>query len=347
MESLEHLITRSIRTYYKNRLIAPIIYLCFMVVIAVIYPVMNLIAPSDYSEDGINLSRMHQEDERFGTFKLYNLYFTGYIKSLGDNTIGYYYYTMIGNDCVVVLLDPLTCQQGEPIISEVRILGEVLLDSTITTEMLSNLATDLNWSEQGIMETVSRYTISEPDANSLPVSLVKWIYILTGLFTVVAIVTYSRFIAFPQFCPSMLHLYAYGKPIDILEQAEQELYEAPQLVAGDMYITEHYFAQVSPYGVALVPLAEILWVYKYSKLNTLIWTPLKINYYLYIVAGKRQYIRCPKSSNKDLDGIMDYLYAANPDILVGFTEENRQIVKQHRNAISYRRRLVKLLMTNI
>ena len=37
----------------------------------------------------------------------------------------------------------------------------------------------------------------------------------------------------------------------------------------------------------------------------------------------RQTIHCPKNAKSDIDGVIDYLSEANPDILVGFTERNR------------------------
>ena len=347
MNLLEHLITNTIRTYFKNRLYAPVIYLVFLGIFAFVFPIMNLIAPYDYTEDSMDLQKMYQEGEIYGNFKLYNLYFTGYTKSIANETMGYYYYTMYKDDCVIVLLDPYTCDQGKPIISALRFLGAVLHNSPTSISMLGYLATDLNWNTTGIMETVSDYCISEPDANSLPTQFIKIMYIATGLFAIASILTYSVFIAFPQFCPAVLQLWEYGKPSEILEQVEEEIATAPQLVSGDMYITEHFFAQISKTEVSIVPLAEILWIYKYAMMHNFGSNPMKINYNLYLLAGRRQLLKCPISPGEDVDGIMEYLSAANPEMLVDFTEETRKLVKEHRDALSFKTKIRKILMTRI
>lgn len=44
--------------------------------------------------------------------------------------------------------------------------------------------------------------------------------------------------------------------------------------------------------------------------------------------NKHVYIHCPKNIKSDIDGIIDYLSEANHNILVGFSEENRQKIRE-------------------
>ena len=94
-------------------------------------------------------------------------------------------------------------------------------------------------------------------------------------------------------------------------------------VAGPMFITEHYFIMTSPYGNAIVPIQEILWIYKHSTLHKMLWYHFSISYTMHITANKHMYVNCPKNTKSDIDGIIDYLAEANHNILVGFNEENR------------------------
>ena len=114
----------------------------------------------------------------------------------------------------------------------------------------------------------------------------------------------------------------------MLSQAEEELATLPQLATEDMFITEHYFIVLANYGVAIVPIQEIIWIYKYSTLHKILWHHFSISYTLHITANKHLYIQCPKNMKSDIDGIIDYLSEANHEILVGFNEENRLKVKQ-------------------
>ncbi|SHJ35356.1 DUF6709 family protein [Pseudobutyrivibrio xylanivorans] len=328
MDSLEHLITRSIKTYYKNRLYAPIIFLVILMALAVIFPVKHMLLPRTYSADNVSLYQLYNNKETYGKFKLSNLYFTGYTSKWLDRTRGYYYYTMLGSECVIVLLDPDTCEQGAPTIEQLTVRGQILYESEAARSLLSNLARDLNWSEDGILSTVSSYTISEPDATGFVSKAFEFFYVLTGAYSALSIIIYCVFIAFPVVSIPVQKTRAYGKPAEILAEAEEELATLPQLATEDMFITEHYFIETSSYGVAIVPIDAIIWIYKYSTMHKFLWHHFSITYTLYITAAKRHYIKCPKNIKSDIDGIMDYLAEANHDILVGFSEENRLKVEE-------------------
>ena len=95
-----------------------------------------------------------------------------------------------------------------------------------------------------------------------------------------------------------------------------------------MFITEHYFIETAIYGTAIIPIDQIIWIYKYSTLHKFFWYHFSISYTLHISANKHLYIQCPKNIKSDIDGIMDYLAEANHNILVGFNEKNRLEVQK-------------------
>jgi len=347
MDSLEHLITRSIKSYYKNRLYAPIIFLAILIAILVFLPVQHMLLPNTYAEEDINLYEMYKSKELYGRFQLKNLYFTGYTSKWLDQTRGYYYYTMLDSECVVVLLSPNTCDQGTPTIEEVTISGEILYDSDSARNLLTNLAADLNWSEEGILSTVSSYVISEPDATGLAARAFEFFFYLFGIYSLSLILMCSLFIVFPVLSIPVQKTRAYGKPSEILAEAEEELATLPQLATEDMFITEHYFIETSSYGVAIVPIDAIIWIYKYSTMHKFLWHHFSITYTLHITAGKRHYIKCPKNIKSDIDGIIDYLSEANHNILVGFSEENRLKVEEIQNDFDIIRKITAFLSRRV
>ncbi|QFJ54425.1 DUF6709 family protein [Pseudobutyrivibrio xylanivorans] len=347
MDSLEHLITRSIKTYYKNRLYAPIIFLVILLVLSFIFPVWHMLFPKTYSEDSVSLHDLYNDKETYAKFDLSNLYFTGYTSKWLDNTRGYYYYTMINSECVIVLLDPDTCEQGAPNIDELKVTGKILYESQAARTLLSNLAHDLNWSEEGILSTVSSYTISEPDATGFVTRAFELFFVIFGIYSLINIIVCCVFIVFPVLSIPVQKTRAYGKPAEILAEAEEELATLPQLATEDMFITEHYFIETSSYGVAIVPIDAIIWIYKYSTMHKFLWHHFSITYTLYITAGKRHYIKCPKNIKSDIDGIMDYLAEANHDILVGFSEENRLKVEEIQNDFAIVRKITSFLSQRV
>ena len=116
--------------------------------------------------------------------------------------------------------------------------------------------------------------------------------------------------------------------VTAINKAEEELATLPQLATEDMFITEHFFIEISTDGIAFVPIQEIIWLYKHSTLHKFFWYHFSISYTLCISAKKHLYIQCPKNLKSDIDGIIDYLAEANHNILVGFNEKNRLKVQE-------------------
>lgn len=148
---------------------------------------------------------------------------------------------------------------------------------------------------------------------------------LYAFISLILLVIYYRF---PLLSPPVRQLSRFGKPAELLAEAEEELATLPQLATDDMFITEHYFIETSKYGIAIVPIREIIWVYKHSTLHKFFWYHFSISYTA-AHYGKQAFISPLSEKYKsDIDGIMDYLAEANHDILVGFSEENRLAVQE-------------------
>ena len=326
-ENFEHYISKNIKAYYRRRIFSPVFYLAFLLILSIFFPMRNMVFPKNISE-GSSLSKLYEKKDYFVDVTLHDLYFTGYKKDWVGINVGYFYYTMYEDDCIIVLLKPSTSQQGAPQIDELTIRAQILPNATSENLLLENLAEDLSWTSTGIKKTISSIMLSEPDGCGPRTTLLRYFVSLSVLYSLVSILIYLLYMLRPDFSPPIRKLAPYGRPKKILEKAEEELLTLPQLATDDMFITEHYFIETSNYGVAIVPIQEIIWIYKYSTLHKLLWHHFSISYTLYITAGKRQYIKCPKNTKTDIDGIMDYLAEANHSILVGFSEENRKTVEE-------------------
>ena len=188
---------------------------------------------------------------------------------------------------------------------------------------MASLATDLDWTESGISSQVSEYYFSEPDYHVTATTILFIVYFSTMIYAILYILTCLVCIRFPVLSPPCQNLVVFGHPAKLLAQAEEELATLPQLATEDMFITEHFFIMTSPDANAVVPIQEILWIYKHSTLHKILWYHFSISYTMHITANKHMYVNCPKNTKSDIDGIMDYLAEANHNILVGFSEENR------------------------
>ncbi len=315
-------ITKHIRSYYRRRMLAPAFYLILLAILAFIVPVFSMLSPKKVSYT-YNLENGYNNGVRYVQITMTNLYFTGYTKNWLDSTSGYYYYTTINDECVIVLLEPKTCQQGVPTIENLTVRAKILEESEAVDTLITNLAADLAWSTDGISATISSYTLSQPDAVGLTTRVFLYVYVITGLLAILSLLHCLLCLLFPGISGPCLRLMHYGKPWEVLRQAEEELSTLPQLATEDMFITEHFFIETSSYGVAIVPISEMVWIYKYSHRHKFLWHTFNISYTMHITAYGNRYVHCPKNTKSDIDGIMDYLAEANHSILVGFNEKNR------------------------
>ena len=325
-ETYDHYITKHIRHIYCQRLISPILYLLLLAALWLVFPLYEILFPQPMENPG-SLEKYGSSHASYVELRLTDLYFTGYANTVFGQTNGYFYYTFWEDQCVIVLLAPDTCEEGIPHIESVDIRGRVLKGNGAYDALLDSLAQDLNWTTEGILEKVNGYFISEPAFGLSANRLLAAVYIVTGAYALVRLLCYLLYACVPACCPPCRKLRLFGKPSALLSQAETELATLPQLTTEDMFITEHFFIALSRYGVALVPIEEMIWIYKYSTLKKIFWYHFNISYTLHINASRHFYIQCPKNEKSDIDGIIDYLSEANHDILVGFSEENRLKVR--------------------
>ncbi len=326
IENYEHYISKNIRAFYKRRLGAPILYICLLAVLWFIFPLPDIYSPVEIDESQ-TIENVYKNGDEYVTVDLSNLTFTGYTSTRFGSTNGYFYYGENENGIFIVLLSPSTCEEGLPSIDWIRVTSRIMKGNASYQSLLARLAEELEWTEIGIQNQLPDYYFSEPDYNPTATTILFLIYFGTIFYALVCFLLYLVYIFFPFLAPACQNLVVFGNPKEQLEEAEEELATLPQLATEDMFITEHYFILTSHYGNAIVPIQEILWIYKYSTLHKFLWYHFSISYTLHISANKHLFIQCPKNMKSDLDGIIDYLSEANHNILVGFTEANRAKVE--------------------
>lgn len=320
--NFEHYITRNIRAFYKRRLFSPILYLLILLVLWIVFPLGEMLSPLPL-KNASQIEGVYEAKKEYVTVTFEDLTFTGYTTNRFGSTNGYWYYGIKDDVCYIVLLTPLTCEEGNPSIENLSVTCRIVNHPKLYEKLLNELSTDLEWTTEGMANQLPNVFYSEPDYNPITNFVLFLIYFGTLLYTLLTLIRYILYIFFPYLAPACQNLIVFGNPKKQLEEAEEELATLPQLATEDMFITEHYFIMTSPYGNAIVPIQEILWIYKYSTLHKFLWYHFSISYTLHIAANKHMFIQCPKNIKSDIDGIMDYLSEANHDILVGFTEENR------------------------
>ncbi|MFP3155233.1 hypothetical protein LQZ18_12575 [Lachnospiraceae bacterium ZAX-1] len=324
-------ISNSIRMVYRRRLLPPLIYFIILALLTFPLSIPDILFPKEIA-NGSALKTMYENGDSYVRAVFHDLYFTGYTNTNFGITAGYYYYTLWEDHVVIVLLSTKTSESGLPLIEKATISGCILKEGQAFEQVLGQIASDLTWTMSGISGKVSPYFISEPAYKSIANLLLMAVYSLTGLYALLHLILYTIYILFPILSPPCQQLGRFGKPSKLLFLAEVELATLPQLATEDMFITEHFFIELASYGIAIVPIQEMLWIYKHSTLHKIFWYHFSISYTLHITANKHLHIDCPKNMKSDIDGIIDYLAEANHAILVGFSEDNRIKVRKLQNS---------------
>lgn len=342
----DHYISNSIKKLYRQKLYSPILYLLLLIILWLYLPISSILFPKAV-DAGETLAELYHSDDHYIRITLTDLKFTGYTQEALGQTRGYYYYTMQDDSCHFVLLSPHTSEEGLPEIDRVTFNAKIQKTSPSYMDFLDKLSSDLNWTVSGIRTFSPDYYISEPGFRHGYSLFLILLYIATGAYALLSIILYLIYIRFPWLAPPCKQLQRFGSPKKLLAQAEEELATLPQLATEDMFITEHFFIEISTNGIAFVPIREIIWIYKHSTLHKIFWYHFSISYTMCISARKKLYIQCPKNQKSDIDGIIDYLAEANHDILVGFSEKNRQKVHEMQGSSLRFDKLVALLKKRI
>jgi len=269
-ENFEHYITRNIVAFYKRRLSSPIIYLLILLVLWIIFPLGEMLSPMPL-KNASQIEGVYEAGKEYVTVTFEDLTFTGYTTSRFGSTNGYWYYGEKDDICFIVLLTPFTCEEGNPFIEKLTTTCHIVDHPKLYEQFLSAISTDLEWNLEGISNQLPPVFYSEPDYNPMTNILLFLVYFGTLIYATISLVRYTLFIYYPHLAPACQNLVVFGNPKKQLEEAEEELATLPQLATEDMFITEHYFIMTSPYGNAIVPIQEILWIYKYSTLHKLLW----------------------------------------------------------------------------
>ncbi len=326
----QHYITDSIRKVYAHKIYMPLLMVFLLVLLWIAFPIQTLMFPTSIHQ-GDDLAKRNSFRTTSVKVKIDQLYFTGYTSSLFGRSNGYFYYTIWNDKCLIVLLSPSTCQEGLPSMENVTIHANISEPGRSYDQLMFNLSNDLNWTSEGLLEQMDSYYLDEVEVTGFSTTLFLVLYIGCALYTLLYLALCILWMISPELAPPVRSMRRFGDAKKLLALAENELATLPQLATEDMFITESFFIVISPYGVAIVPINEIIWIYKHSTLHKFLWYHFVISYTLHITGNHHFYIRCPKNIKSDIDGIMDYLAEANHNILVGFNEKNRLKVQEIQN----------------
>ena len=312
----------NIRAFYRMRIICPIILIVVLVALSVATPVKTMFKPRE-AQRGASLEQLYEDNDTYLNVALDDLNFTGYTNESMGNVRGYYYYAKWGKKYVIVLVSPNSCQQGISHMDRYEARVKIEPEPKAFDKLFPLLAMDLKWNSSGISDHMESCLLSEPSAHGFAVYASLLVYAVAFIYGVVNFIAYLVYMINPLLSPFCRTLGKKKEAKERMEQAEEELSQRPQLASEDVFITENFFVEASETEFCIVPLKEIIWIYRHAGLHFIFGKVRPVQEALYVITKTQGPFKCVALRQEDIDGVIDYLSEANKEILIGYTEENR------------------------
>ena len=254
------------------------------------------------------------------------IYYTGYDLKIGDKTKGSYYYELVdANHCYFFLMEEATDTE-EKSYKQSGFLVKAEETDGLFDNMLEILSRDINWNYYDLKNITSSTIFVQANHE-------RWIYYVSFLGLIVV-----AFVCMYVVCSNMIYcLEPYLHPavrrikkyVKYSNDEDMELDIDYQLVsdvadAGGMYITDKFFVHMGSFYIDIIPISEIVFVYKHSQRIGMPGAHFKLTYTVHILGKKRFKCSCPGKKKEDADLILDKFNEIYPEIINGYTEENKK-----------------------
>lgn len=332
------MIQRHIRKMLVYHLLAALLVMLALYVLIAVIPFQKVFSPAPVTKLS-ELETMYDEGEEYVSFTVEELHYTGYNQMKSGEKEGSYYYVIENGVCYFLLLKAEDEQERTEELAETSVIasrtvtGRILKNDDILKKMAEKLASDLTWSETGLLEVSSLVYLSEP---AYHLAGHQWAYrILHALFYTAGIIAAGIviIIAEPRLHPSMIKILSYGSVKKHLELANRELMEPVERDYGRLKITKHYMVNLGRRHIFILPLKHIVWVFRIGDIKRKSIRFIHIRYNLYIYA--RYGVRMISSSmtSESAAEVIRYLKAYSEDILTGYSEENHKLAKHYQKNV--------------
>lgn len=319
----KQIIKAYIRKLYILKLIPTFIFFIICLYLWKNMHFANIISPPVVS-NAIQLNEAVQSKNYYIRLSVPTLYYSGYDCISDYGICGSYYYAYIDDTCVFILVSNETSNNRTQKLNDVSINAKIKNDTAASDYLINHFADDINWTVSGMKSISASYIISEPDYKSLSLHILLLLLLSAGIYALIYMLICIFYFLQPQFSSVLRHLGLPKKALQALEQANYELKNLRLFYCADISITSHYFIELNKTSVSIIPLNEIIWVYKHSYLQHFAIKNRHLRYTL-CIHTKHKTFYCHNKEKEDADKVLSYFESSHPDILIGYSPENKHI----------------------
>lgn len=269
-------------------------------------------------------STVYASDVEYVEITLNNAHYTGYDYYLRGKKYASYYYSLINNSCTLILVKTDHHKKLPEVLDNYTIKARLIENSKSTDKVISSMSADLDWTYEGLNSVVSSITIDETKYH-----LEIYFYLAVCLGTI-ALILISFIIAnviyaiFPVLYPACIYFKRLSGRENKIMHVNKELSSNVILKSGNIILTEHYIISTSPFSIEIIPINKIIWAYEHSTWHHFLWFKTKLTYTLNLLCKHRIHAYSPRNTKEDIDVVINYLQDNYPDIIFGYTKENKK-----------------------
>lgn len=323
---------KHIRSVGLRRLLWPLLPMLFAVITINWIPFKEIIHPMVVNSTGEAIEAV-EDGHKYLQINIDQVVYSGYNYMKDEKIYGEYYYDLVDDKtCLFYLFDPIDQDVEQYLLEDVHRTVKVVDTDGIFDNMLEMFSNSIDWTYDGVNEITKDYVLTEKGYNK-PMYIAMFCALVALFVYGAALFAYNMLlILMPWMSPKILYAKLkrekslfkmdrfVGSVVDEMENVEP--------IGNGMYITKHYFLDLSKSEFTIVPLDEIKMAYEHGTLKTFLGLHLAVTYTLHLKCSNIVRFHAPRKKLSDVHAVLDYLRENRPEILIGYTSENRKLFKR-------------------
>lgn len=258
-----------------------------------------------------------------------NLHYTGFDCLVNGRLRGFYYYTLADGRCQFYLLKAGNANTPEPVIARQPIKGTLTaMDSEIYKELTAKMALTAGWTMEGVQSISSPYLVSSLNRFQRRQILSAAVLALCLLTATLKLLLTLFYLFFPLCSPPLKFLRRHGGMQGHLTKAEMEMKHTSLVHSGSLWLTPNYLVKSDGPDAAVIPLETVVRVYCHGRMKHFFGRKRSLQYSLHVVTSDHRSCGFCYYPREFLDNLITALSEVWPDILTGYSDENKKAAEK-------------------
>ena len=262
------------------------------------------------------------------------LHYTGYDYMVEDDIVGSYYYAFEEDICYFFLIKNSTSRECAATIIVSSLSCRLIQNNDSYHELTSHLAEDLSWSVEDVESIVPPFIISEYHYLSME-KIIACVLLFVCIATAgIALLRYLVVFLFPYLHFQQKPRRSYSALKTLVQECEQQREKDSTFVEDTIGISTDIFFSTSEHMPAIIPMEQIIWVYRHSTVHRFTLMPAKLTYTLHVMTKEGKHYYFKGFARESTSKILHYLEDMYPDIIIGYSQKKqtqvRVLLRKHR-----------------